>query len=355
MLRGGSETGRGAPARGSSKKAAMKRALAREVVLPVPFSVKFTMEARERYADFLGKAFDEVEDLGSHVVASHTNGGWTEVRPGFFRDYFGVVWNKTVDRTLGVVSEYRFAEPSFGDYRFPGVDDLPVLATIRANNLRYPDAFHMLSIGFSLFERAWSLTGMEELMVWMLTEPGFVHELLDRITAYNIALIDAAADLGGIDCVHLGDDWGSQHGPLISPDTWREFIEPRFRRTCEAIKARGLSVSLHCCGNVAALMSDIIDCGVDVFDPFQPEAMDIWELHREHGSRIAFWGGLSVQNTFPFGGPEDVRREGERLLRELGSRGGFVLSPSHALTGDIPPANIAAFLELARGQPGPER
>ena len=170
-----------------SKKATFKRALAREALHPVPYSVKFTVEARESFAAYLGRSFDEVDDLGSYVVASHTNGGWTEVRPGFFRDYFGMVWNKSVDRTLGVPSEYRFREPSFGDYRFPDAEDLPVYKTIPANDRRHPEAFHMLSIGFALFERAWSLTGMEELMVWMLTEPAFVHELMDRITSYNIA------------------------------------------------------------------------------------------------------------------------------------------------------------------------
>src|SRR5208337_1580108 len=121
---------------GISKKESFRRALARDVVLPVPYSVKFTVEAREKYAAFLGKPFDEINDLGSGVVASHTNGGWVEVAPGYFRDYFGVVWNKTVDRTLGVVAENLLTEPSFGDYRFPGVEDLPVYSTIRADNRR---------------------------------------------------------------------------------------------------------------------------------------------------------------------------------------------------------------------------
>ncbi|MGO8694853.1 MAG: uroporphyrinogen decarboxylase family protein [Rectinemataceae bacterium] len=333
-----------------SKKEAFRRTLAHEVVLPVPYSIKFTLEAREKFTAFLGKPFDEVDDLGSYVVASHTNGGWTQVKPGFFRDYFGVVWNKTVDKTLGVVSEKTFSEPKFGTFQFPATENLPVYSTILANNKRYPEAFHMLSIGFSLFERAWSLTGMEELMVWMITEPSFVHDLLDRITLYNIALINQAADIGGIDCVHLGDDWGSQHGPLISPEMWREYVKPRFKRTCDAVKARGLALSLHCCGNVEALMPDIVECGVDVFDPFQPEAMDIWKLYRDFGNRLAFWGGLSVQSIFPYGTVQDVQIEGERLIREMGSNGGYILAPSHALTDDIPPQNIQAFIDLAKHQ-----
>jgi uroporphyrinogen decarboxylase len=333
-----------------SRKEAFKRALAGENVHPVPWSIKFTVEARERYSAFLGNSFDEVNDFGSYVIASHTNGGWSEVKPGYWRDYYGVVWNKTADRTLGVVAETLINTPSLSGFCFRPADDLPVYSSILVNNKKYPDAFHMLSVGFSLFERAWSLTGMEELLVWMVTEPAFVHELLDKITSWNIEVINNAADLGGIDCVHLGDDWGSQHGPLVSPGMWREFIKPRFKKTCAAIKARGLSVSLHCCGNVEPLMTDIVECGVDVFDPFQPEAMDIWGLYSRWTGRIAFWGGLSVQNLMPHGTPEDVLAEGRRLLAAMGQKGGFILSPSHSITGDIPPENIAAFIDLANSQ-----
>ena len=74
-----------------------------EPVFPVPFTVKFTVEAKRNYSRFLGREFDPVLDTGSYVVVSHTNNGWEEIQPGYFRDYFGVVWNKTIDRTLGVV------------------------------------------------------------------------------------------------------------------------------------------------------------------------------------------------------------------------------------------------------------
>ena len=150
--------------------------------------------------------------------------------------------------------------------------------------------------------------------------------------------------------MHYGDDWGSQHGPLIAPDTWREFIKPRFKRMCDTAKECGLANSLHCCGNVTELMPDIIECGVDVFDPFQPEAMDIWELRKTYKGRIAFWGGLSVQQTLPHGTPDDIRRESRELLEKMGKDGGYVFSPSHALTGDIPAENIRTVIEIANNQ-----
>ena len=142
---------------------------------------------------------------------------------------------------------------------------------IEQDKEKYPDHFHMVSIGFALFERAWSLVGMEELMMYFITDPDFIKELLDRITEYNIGVIRRAAKLG-VDAVHFGDDWGSQHGPLISPGMWRDFIKEPFKRTCDAAKEEGLLVSLHCCGNV----TDIMDLGVIGLQGFEEEHGPRW-------------------------------------------------------------------------------
>lgn len=332
-----------------TKKEAIKKVLNFEEVRPVPYSIKFTVEAKKVYSDFLGHEFDPVEDTGSYVVASHTNNGWEEVKPGHFKDYFGVVWNKTEDKTLGVVEEPIFKKPEFGDYLFPDPDKIPVYDFIKANNIKFPDHFHMVSIGFTLFERAWSLCGMVELMMWMITDKEFVHELLDKITDYNIKIIEKAAKLC-VDCVHYGDDWGSQSGPMISPQMWREFIKPRFMKTCQAAKASGLLNSLHSCGNVKEFIPDMIECGVDVFDPFQPEAMDIWELGKAFKGKIAFWGGVSVQQTFPYGTKEEVVAEARELVEKMGKEGGYILSPAHSLSGDVSGVNIKAFLDYAKNQ-----
>ncbi len=325
------------------------KAITHRGVRPVPYSVKFTVEARERMRAYLGHDFDPLEYSGGYVVSSHTNDQWTEVKPGYFRDFYGVVWNKTRDRTLGVVEDRMLKSPTWGGYVFPNPDTLPVYRAIEKNVRRYPDHFQMLSIGFTLFERAWSLVGMQELMMYMMLEPAFVHELMERITQYNIGVIRNGAGLGA-DCVHMGDDWGTQTGPMIGMDLWREFIGPYFARTCRAAKEAGLFVSLHCCGKVDALLEEIVAAGVDVFDPFQPEVMDIWSLREQYRGRLAFWGGLSVQRALPRGSAEDVRRETQRLLREMAPGGGYVLSPSHSLTGDVPPENIEAFLEIAKNQ-----
>ena len=237
----------------------------------------------------------------------------------------------------------------FGSFKFPDPDIIPVYDFINENNKKYPDRFHMVSIGFSLFERAWSLVGMENLMIYLLTEPGFIKELLDRITEYNIRVIENAAAIG-VDCVHLCDDWGSQNGLMISREMWNEFFKPRFNKICQVAKNKGLLVSLHSCGKVDELFPDMIEAGVDVFDPFQPEVMDIFVLREQFRNKLAFWGGLSVQKILPYGTPDDVRAESKKIVTELAPGGGYIFSPSHSLTGDIPIENILAFLEIAQNQ-----
>jgi uroporphyrinogen decarboxylase len=332
-----------------SYKSDFIKVIKHQEVKPVPFNIKFTVEAKQKFREYLGRDFDPVVETGSYVIASHTNDGWEEVKPGYFRDYFGVTWNKTKDKTIGVVDDPPLKDGKFGDFRFPDPDKIPVYDFINRNNRKYPDRFHMISIGFSLFERAWSLTGMENFMVFLLTDPGFINELLERITEYDIKVIENAAAIG-VDCVHLTDDWGSQNGLMISHETWKEFIKPSFDKICKVAKNNGLLVSLHSCGKVDDLFPDMIEAGVDVFDPFQPEVMDIFSLREQYRNKLAFWGGLSVQKTLPYGTPEDVRAEGNKILQELAPGGGYIFAPSHTLTGDIPIKNILTLLEVAQNQ-----
>lgn len=333
-----------------TKKESFYKTLSFQKVIPVPFVIRFTVEAEENYRNFLGGDFDEILDTGTYAVFSQTNSGWTEVRPGFFKDYFGVIWNKTKDKTLGVVEVPPIDRPSLKGFTFPSTDVLPVYDFIERNNRNFPDHFHFLSVGFTLFERAWSIIGMENLMMWMLMEPGFIHDLLDHITEYNIKLIKESATIGGIDGVRFGDDWAGQNGLLVGEELWRMFIKPRLQRMCDAAKSEKLIIGQHCCGKVESLIPDMIDVGIDLFDPFQPEVMDVFEIHHEYYGKISFLGGLSVQKTLPYGSVKDVRQESIKLLNNLGRKGGYIFSPSHALTSDIPVENIQELIKIGNNQ-----
>jgi len=137
----------------------------------------------------------------------------------------------------------------------------------------------------------------------------------------------------------------------MGPKCWNEFIYPQIKRMYAVVREAGKFVLIHCCGDVDELFEDLIEIGVNCFNPFQPEVMDVWSLLPRHRGRLAFYGGLSMQRTLPYGSVDDVRDESRRLL-ELGSETGYIFSPSHDVEGDVPLENMLAFIEEAQRQPG---
>ena len=180
----------------------------------------------------------------------------------------------------------------------------------------------------------------------MIENPGFVHELLDAIADYNIAQVTRVVSYD-MDAVYFGDDWGQQHGLLMGYDLWKEFVFPRLKRMYAAVRDAGKTVIIHSCGDVDELFEDLISIGLVVFNPFQPEVMDVGQLMDQYRGRLAFWGGVSTQRTMPYGSADDVRAEVRRMV-DLGRDGGYILSPSHSVEGDVPVENLVALIEEAQ-------
>jgi len=291
------------------------------------------------------------EVLGDHFLGLGSGIGYfADLGNGRVRDHFGVVWNRSVDQDIGVIEGCLLPEPTLAGYAFP--DPIPPgsLDGIPARIEAHPDRFRVFNIGFSLYERAWTLRGMENLMLDMIEHPAFVHELLGAIADWNIAQVQAALAYD-IDAVHFGDDWGQQSGLQMGPALWHEYIFPQLKRMYGVARAAGKFVTIHSCGDVDELFDDLVSIGLNCFNPFQPEVMDVATLMRRYAGRLAFHGGLSTQKTLPYGTPDDVRRETRQLL-ELGAAGGYIFAPAHAVEGDVPLENMLAFLEVLRAQPG---
>ncbi len=153
-----------------------------------------------------------------------------------------------------------------------------------------------------------------------------------------------------VDIFRFGDDGGHQRGVLMGPDLWRRYIRPRFTAMCRAVKQKGKLTMLHCCGKVDELFGDLIECGLDVFNPFQPEVMDVFDIKRTYGTMLSFYGGISIQRTLPFGTVDQVRDEVRRLIDVVGEQGGYIASPSHDIPGDAKPENVAAMIEVLQTQ-----
>jgi uroporphyrinogen decarboxylase len=312
----------------------------------VPWSFRFTKEAREKLEAHFGT--DDIDPhVGNHILELGSDiGFFTDLGNDRFRDVFGVVWDRTIDKDIGNVEGQVLPEPSLDGYQFPDPLDARFFADIPERIARFGDRYRLFCLGFSLFERAWTLRGLEPLYMDFIENPGFVHELFEAITDYNIAQVEKALGYD-IDAVYFGDDWGQQHGLLMGYDLWKEFIHPHIKRMYGVVRDAGKTVFIHSCGDVDELFDDLIDIGLRVFNPFQPEVMDVGALMRQYRGRLAFWGGVSTQRTMPYGTPDDVRAEVRRMCG-LGRGGGYILSPSHALEGDVPLENLLALIDEAR-------
>jgi len=296
-----------------------------------PYHVQFTIEAHRKYAEYSGDEGFEAR-IGNHLAElSHRNiASWAEVEPGHWQDEWGVVWNRTVDKDIGVVANRILPQPTLRGWS-PPEPNPPLRVSAYPDFIKQnQDRFLVATMGFLLFERAWTLRGMDAILMDMIESPGFVHSLLDAITEYYLAQVELAVSQD-IDAVRFGDDWGSQRGLIMGPALWREFIKPRLARLFGAVRGAGKCAMIHSCGDVREVLPDLIECGLNVFNPFQPEVMDVYETKKRYYGKLSFYGGISVQRLLPRGTPDEVRQETRRLVRELGRGGGYIAAPSHAI------------------------
>jgi uroporphyrinogen decarboxylase len=316
----------------------------------VPWSCGFTEEAKAKLQHHYGPV--DLEDaLQNHLLdLGNGIGFFDSLDQDRVQDVFGVVWNRSVDKDIGAVEGCVLPEPTLKGYTFPDPLDPRFFADIPARFARYGDRFRAFQVGFSLYERAWTLRGMQNLLTDFYDHPAFVRELLRTIADFNLAQVREALTYD-IDAVYFGDDWGQQHGLQMGPRLWRQFIYPELERMYGVVRAAGKYVFIHSCGDVDELFDELVGIGLNCFNPFQPEVMDVAALHRQYRGRLAFHGGLSTQQTLPYGTVEDVRRETEKLLA-MGREGGYIFAPAHDVEGDVPLENMLAFLEVVQNQPG---
>ncbi|MDR0611297.1 MAG: hypothetical protein LBG58_14405 [Planctomycetaceae bacterium] len=315
----------------------------------VPWSFSFTVEAAEKLKTYYG--VDDIEEpLGNHILGLGSDIGFFDnLGNDIFQDYFGVKWDRRAEKDIGIPVEVVLKEPALTGYEFPDPEHPRFFADIEKKITKYPDRFRLFRLGFSLYERAWTLRGMENLLMDFVTYPDFVQQLLEKIADYNIAQVRKACQYD-IDGVYFGDDWGQQKGLIMGPKIWRKFIQPPLKRMYDTVRKEcNKYLFIHSCGQVDSLFDDLVVMGLNCFNPFQPEVMDVHALLSKYRGRLTFHGGLSTQRTLPFGMPEEVRNETRRLL-ELGTEGSYILSPSHAVEGDVPLENMLVFIEEAQHQ-----
>ena len=205
----------------------------------------------------------------------------------------------------------------------------------------------------SIFEAAWALRGMSQFMMDMLDNRDYVHQLLDKVMQYPLQACKKFIEMGA-DMVWVGDDVAGQRRMLMSPQLWREYLKPRYAVMFEEFKRANpdIKICYHSDGNCEPILDEMVEIGLDVLNPVQPQATDPAHLKRRYGHKLALFGGLDVQDTLPFGSPDDVRNAVKELVAVCGRGGGYILAPSHVIQPDVPLDNILAFYDSALQQWG---
>ena len=196
------------------------------------------------------------------------------------------------------------------------------------------------------------IRGVEQIMLDMALNPEIAEYIFERICTFYLQYarrtFEAAG--GGIDIFFMGDDFGAQNGLLVSPEMWQRFLRPGFQAFVDLAKRYGCKVAHHSCGSIKPIIPAMIECGLDILNPLQPDVhdMDHAELKRLFADALCFHGSISIQRTLPFGTPDDVRDEVRKRFEALGSGGGFIFCTAHNIQADTPIDNIMALFDAYR-------
>jgi len=196
----------------------------------------------------------------------------------------------------------------------------------------------------TIWETAWYLRQMDNLMVDMSMNDPKAERLLDIITDKACYRAEKFVAMG-IDILGLGDDIGIQGTTMLSSKMYEQWLAPRLKRVIDAAKAvkPDILISYHSCGKITPLIPQLIDAGIDILNPVQPECMDFQEVHKQFGNRLAFNGTIGTQKLLPFGTPREIRDEVFRNLDIAGEKGGLFCCPTHVIEPEVPWENIEAY------------
>jgi len=243
--------------------------------------------------------------------------------------------------TVDDIKNYSFPDP-FAEGRFD--------AAVKAVEKYGEDYAIVGDLETSFWETSWYLAGLEKLMIDMMMETQYVNALFDKVMEINTEIGKKLVELGS-DIIWAGDDFGSQQGMIMDPDTWRKYFKPRIKIMFEEFRKVNpdIKIAWHSCGSIVPVIGDFIDVGLDILNPLQPQAagMDPENLTSKFGKDLVYFGGIDIQDLLPNSTPEKIKSEVKRIAGIYGRKSGYILAPAHNIQDDTPVENIIAMFEAA--------
>lgn len=333
-------------------------ALAHEEPDRPPISATYTPEAGALLRQAVGR---EEEDLG-YVMGNDLIKTTVGVENSYYMydtpTYvcpFGITW-RNVSNATGAYTEIvdgALRNDPDGEklrkYQIPDPEDPALYTHVRNAVERYgKEKFIIGSCQCSIFETAWYLHGMEDMLTDMAADEDYANLLFDKIMEFplkaGVHMIEA-----GVDMVWLGDDIATQRNMMISMPMWRKYLKSRYGKIIEELRRvkKDIVIAYHSCGNCTDILDEMADIGLDVINPIQPLAMDPYEIKKRFGKRLTLFGAVDVQNLMPFGTREQIEHTVREYKKYLGCQGGYILSPAHHLQSDTSLENMMAFYRTA--------
>jgi uroporphyrinogen decarboxylase len=200
-----------------------------------------------------------------------------------------------------------------------------------------------------VFEPSWYLRGLENMMCDFILDPEMAKACLDRTMMVKCAAAERLA-AAGVDVIIYGDDVGTERGMMMSVEVWREWLKPRLAEAIKAAKSVNPDVLCyyHTDGDVHLIIDELIEAGIDILNPVQPECMDPAEIYGRYKDRISFWGTIGTQTTMPFGSVADVTAKTKEMIELCRDGGKLIIAPTHLLEPEVPIENIEAFVNTVK-------
>jgi len=282
--------------------------------------------------DFLYRAVGFCE--GFSTIYDETK----KIGDNLYQDDFGIQWS--------------FKKQDFGGYCEMVKHPLADLASYES--FRWPDPLKVSRVGLqenrrlierdgkeyaiigavacSMLEGAWYLRGLENLLVDLAGNLEFVEDLLDHTMNHSLALSRELVKMG-VDILWWGDDFSVETGPIMRPELFRRLLKSRYARVFRELRAlnKNLKIAFHCDGKVEWALDDLVEVGVDIINPLQPDVNDVAAVKKRYRQNLTVWGNVDTRNVMSRGSAAEVVGEVKKVIRTLSPGGGHLLSTNHTV------------------------